>query len=46
MAYRVLIINGSPHKDGCTARALQEIETTLHAEGIETDLIHVGNADV
>ena len=46
MAYRVLIINGSPKANGCTARALQEIETTLHAEGIETDLVHVGNADV
>jgi multimeric flavodoxin WrbA len=46
MEHRVLLINGSPKKNGCTARALQEIETTLHAEGIETDLIHVGNADV
>ena len=46
MAYRVLIINGSPKANGCTARALREIETTLHAEGIETDLVHVGNADV
>ena len=46
MAFRVLLINGSPHKSGCTARALREIETTLHAEGIETDLVHVGNADV
>ena len=46
MAYRVLLINGSPHKNGCTARALQEIENTLHAEGIETDLIRIGNSDV
>ena len=46
MAFRVLLINGSPHHNGCTARALREIETTLHAEGIETDLVHVGNAGV
>ncbi len=46
MAYRVLLINGSPRANGCTARALREIADTLHAEGIETDLVHVGNADV
>lgn len=46
MAYRVLLINGSPRKNGCTARALKEIEETLHAEEIETDLVHVGTADV
>ena len=46
MAFHVLIINGSPKANGCTARALKEIEETLHAEGIETDLVHVGNADV
>jgi multimeric flavodoxin WrbA len=46
MAHRVLLINGSPRKNGCTARALREIEDTLHAEGIETDLVHIGNADV
>lgn len=46
MAFRVLLINGSPHKDGCTARALREIAATLHADGIETELVHVGNAAV
>ena len=46
MAHRVLLINGSPHTEGCTARALREIETTLRTEGIETELVHVGNADV
>lgn len=42
MAYRVLIINGSPNKSGCTARALKEVADTLHAEGVETDEIHIG----
>jgi multimeric flavodoxin WrbA len=46
MAYRVLIINGSPKANGCTARALREIADTLHAEGVETDLVHVGNDDI
>lgn len=46
MSHRVLLINGSPRKNGCTARALQEIADILHAEGIETDLIHVGGSDI
>ncbi len=39
---KVLIINGSPHLRGCTARALQEIEKILNQEGIEAETIHVG----
>ncbi len=42
MAYKVLIINGSPRKNGCTARALREIETVLHEEGLETTLLNIG----
>jgi multimeric flavodoxin WrbA len=43
---KVLLINGSPHADGCTARALREVVETLEAEGIETELVHVGNKAV
>ena len=32
---KVLIINGSPNRDGCTARALKEVSDTLIKEGIE-----------
>ena len=46
MAYRVLLINGSPHEKGCTARALSEVARTLEQEGVETEVIHVGKADV
>ena len=42
MAYRVLLMNGSPHAKGCTARALEEVARTLNAEGIETETVHVG----
>ena len=42
----VLLINGSPHPKGCTARALKEVETTLHEQGIETSWVSVGNKDV
>lgn len=40
---KVLLINGSPHPNGCTATALQEIIDTLEKDGIETELIQVGN---
>ncbi|MBQ6269150.1 MAG: flavodoxin family protein [Bacteroidetes bacterium] len=43
---KVLLINGSPHKDGCTARALKEVSDTLNHEGIETDNIFIGNKDI
>ncbi len=39
---KVLIINGSPHKNGTTARALAEAETILNKEGIETETVSVG----
>lgn len=43
---KVLILNGSPHRDGCTSRALKEVELTLNNEGIETETIIVGNKDI
>ena len=43
---KVLLINGSPHINGCIATALQEMADVFHAEGIETELIHIGNKDI
>lgn len=43
---KVLLINGSPHANGCTYRALTEVESSLLAEGIETEIIHVGNQPI
>ena len=40
---KVLILNGSPHKNGCTARALEEMIKVFTEEGVETELIQVGN---
>ena len=42
----VLLINGSPRANGCTARALEEMIRVFHEEGIETELVHAGNKDV
>ena len=33
MAYKVLVINGSPRPNGCTATALNEVIRALHEEG-------------
>ena len=43
---KVLLINGSPHADGCTARALREVADTLAAEGVEAEIVHIGNKAV
>lgn len=40
---KILLINGSPKKEGNTYIALHEVQKTLEAEGIETELIHVGH---
>lgn len=43
---KVLVINGSPHPEGCTDRALREVEKTLNDNGIETVRVSVGNKDI
>ena len=43
---RVLLLNGSPHPNGCTARALKEMITVFEQEGIEHELIHVGHKEI
>ncbi|MBQ9324706.1 MAG: flavodoxin family protein [Clostridia bacterium] len=45
MAY-VLLLNGSPHKNGCTATALEEVRQTLEACHVETELIQVGHLNI
>lgn len=42
----VILINGSPNAKGCTYTALEEVAKTLEAEGIETEIIHVGNKNI
>ena len=42
----VLLLNGSPHAHGCTAAALKEMIRVFEAEGVETELIHVGNREI
>ena len=42
----VLLINGSPHKNGCTDAALREVAATLHEAGIDTTIFFIGAAPV
>lgn len=42
----VLLINGSPHKNGCTFTALSEVAEQLNKHGIETTIFHVGNQPI
>jgi multimeric flavodoxin WrbA len=39
---KVLLINGSPHKKGCTYTALAEVASALDKQNIETEIFHVG----
>ena len=43
---KVLIINGSPRVNGNTSIAVDEVAKTFEAEGIETEIIQIGNKDV
>jgi len=43
---KVLLLNGSPHKHGCVATALDEMIRVFDAEGVETELIQVGSAAI
>ena len=39
---KVLLVNGSPHQNGCTARALREVADTLAACGVESEIFWLG----
>ena len=39
---KVLLFNGSPHKNGCTYTALEEIAQTLKEEGVDSEIYQIG----
>ena len=43
---KVLLLNGSPNMNGNTARSLEEMIKIFHEEGVETELIHIGNKEI
>lgn len=40
---KVLLINGSPHKHGCTYTALHEVAQQLKKNGVEAEIVHIGD---
>lgn len=43
---KVILLNGSPHKDGCTYTALSEAAHRLEERGIETEILQLGTKPV
>ena len=43
---KVLLINGSPHKEGCTFTALNEVAKTLEKNGIESEIFQIGTKPI
>ena len=43
---KVLLLNGSPRANGCTAAALREMTAVFESEGIDTELLNVGNLPI
>lgn len=43
---KVLLLNGSPHPTGTTYVALNEMRKVFEEEGMETEIVHVGNKAV
>ena len=39
---KVLLLNGSPHKEGNTYIALNEVAKTLEENGVETEIVYLG----
>jgi multimeric flavodoxin WrbA len=43
---KVLLVNGSPNKNGCTYTALEEVAGALTGEGIDTEIYWIGNKPI
>ncbi|MBE5854395.1 MAG: flavodoxin family protein [Lachnospiraceae bacterium] len=43
---KVLILNGSPRANGNTSVAVNELVKTFETEGIETEVMQIGNQDI
>ena len=43
---KALLINGSPHANGCTFTALNIVAEELRKHGIDTEIVHIGNKDI
>ena len=41
---KVILINGSPRKNGCTNRALKEVQAQLSKEGVDSEIFWIGTS--
>lgn len=42
----VLMLNGSPHENGCTATALSEVASALRQEGVDSEIVWLGKKPI
>lgn len=42
----ILLVNGSPHKSGCTNKALEVLADTLKEEGMDSEVCWIGNRPI
>ena len=43
---KVLLVNGSPHKDGCIFTSLSEVAGALKNNGVDSEIFWIGNRAV
>ena len=43
---KVILVNGSPHKSGCTFTALSEVAGELEKESISAEIFHIGSGPI
>ena len=43
---KVLLVNGSPNREGCTFTALSEVAASLNAAGIDTEIFWIGDKPI
>ena len=43
---KVLLVNGSPHENGCTYTALAEVAKALNENGVDTEIVWLGKTAI
>ena len=43
---KVALVNGSPHRNGCTQRALEEVASALREDGVDSEFFWIGNRPI
>ena len=43
---KVLLINGSPHREGCVFTALSEMKTAFEKDAVDAEIFHIGTKPV